>query len=56
MAVLTADHHIGKRKTFRNVVQAALDLAQEDYIVTLGITPDLAFNPIRLYRAGWRGW
>ena len=39
MAVLTADHHIGKRKTFRNVVKAAIDLAQEDYIVTLGITP-----------------
>lgn len=39
MAVLTADHHIGKPEVFRNVVAAALELAQKDYIVTLGITP-----------------
>ncbi len=39
MAVLTADHHIGKPQVFRGVVKAALELAQEDYLVTLGITP-----------------
>lgn len=39
MAVLTADHYIGKPEVFRGVVQAALELAQQDYIVTLGIRP-----------------
>lgn len=39
MAVLTADHHIGKPEVFREVVAAALGFAQQDYIVTLGITP-----------------
>jgi len=39
MAVLTADHHIGKPQVFRGAVQAALELAQQGYIITLGITP-----------------
>ncbi len=39
MAVLTADHHIGKPEVFREVVAAALEFARQDYIVTLGITP-----------------
>lgn len=39
MAVLTADHYIGKPEVFRDVVQAALEFARQDYIVTLGITP-----------------
>ncbi|MDD4042464.1 MAG: sugar phosphate nucleotidyltransferase [Anaerolineaceae bacterium] len=39
MAVLTADHHIGKPEVFRGVVEAALELAQAGYMVTLGITP-----------------
>lgn len=39
MAVLTADHHIGKPRVFREVVQAGLELARQDYIITLGITP-----------------
>jgi mannose-1-phosphate guanylyltransferase len=39
MAVLTADHHIGKADVFREVVQAALEFAQQEYIVTLGIRP-----------------
>ena len=39
MAVLTADHHIGKPRVFREVVKAALEIAKQDYIITLGITP-----------------
>jgi mannose-1-phosphate guanylyltransferase len=39
MAVLTADHHIGKPEVFRSVVQAGLDFAQQGHIVTLGISP-----------------
>ena len=39
MAVLTADHHIGQTQVFRSAIAAALDIAQNDYLVTLGITP-----------------
>ncbi len=39
MAVLTADHHIGQPQVFRGVVEAALEFAQQGYIITLGITP-----------------
>lgn len=39
MAVLTADHLIKKTDTFRQVLQAAADVAGEDWLVTLGITP-----------------
>jgi len=39
MAVLTADHLIKKTDTFRQVLQAAADVASEDWLVTLGITP-----------------
>ena len=39
MAVLTADHHIGDTETFRRAVAAALEVAKDDYLVTLGITP-----------------
>jgi mannose-1-phosphate guanylyltransferase len=53
MAVLTADHLIKKTDTFRQVLQAASDIASEDWLVTLGITPELPRNRIWLYRA-WR--
>lgn len=39
MAVLTADHYIKKKETFRAVLTAAREVAEEDYLVTLGITP-----------------
>jgi mannose-1-phosphate guanylyltransferase len=39
VAVLTADHHITKKETFRDVLAAAHDLAQKGYIATLGISP-----------------
>jgi mannose-1-phosphate guanylyltransferase len=39
IAVLTADHHIGKKETFRNVLCAAHDLALRGHVVTLGISP-----------------
>ncbi|MGB4594617.1 MAG: mannose-1-phosphate guanylyltransferase, partial [Anaerolineaceae bacterium] len=39
MAVLTADHHIGDTETFRRSISAALEVAKDDYLVTLGITP-----------------
>jgi mannose-1-phosphate guanylyltransferase len=39
MVVLTADHHIGNTAVFRSAIAAALDIAQNDYLVTLGITP-----------------
>jgi mannose-1-phosphate guanylyltransferase len=39
MAVLTADHIIGNLKLFKQILTAAYQVAKEDYLVTLGITP-----------------
>lgn len=39
MAILTADHVIQNEPGFRSLLQAAYDVAQDDYLVTLGITP-----------------
>jgi mannose-1-phosphate guanylyltransferase len=39
MVVLTADHFIGDEVGFREVLQAAHDVAMRDHLVTLGITP-----------------
>ncbi len=39
MVVLTADHFIGDAERFREVLKAAHDVAVQDHLVTLGITP-----------------
>lgn len=39
IAILTADHHIGKKHAFREVLEIAHDVAQKGNIVTLGISP-----------------
>jgi mannose-1-phosphate guanylyltransferase len=39
MVVLTADHFIGDTAGFREVLKAARDVAAQDQLVTLGITP-----------------
>jgi mannose-1-phosphate guanylyltransferase len=39
VVLLTADHHIGKDQDFRDLLAAAYDMALQDYIVTLGISP-----------------
>lgn len=39
MAVVTADHFIGRPDTFRDVLCAAQQVAEQGYLVTLGITP-----------------
>jgi len=39
VAILTADHHIGKTVEFHQALRAAYEIAQQDYIVTLGIMP-----------------
>lgn len=41
IVLLTADHHITDKNKFRSVLTAAYKLAQDDYIVTLGISPSL---------------
>ncbi len=40
MAVLTSDHYIGNEENFRQLLLAAKEVAQEDFLVTLGITPN----------------
>ncbi len=39
MAVLTADHIIGNLKLFQQILKAAYQVAGENYLVTLGVTP-----------------
>jgi mannose-1-phosphate guanylyltransferase len=42
MAVLTADHYIGYEDKFRHALRSAYDVAQDGYLVTLGIQPTFA--------------
>jgi mannose-1-phosphate guanylyltransferase len=39
MCVLTADHFISRTERFRQVLRAAARVAEDGYLVTLGITP-----------------
>jgi len=39
VAILTADHHIGKTAEFHRALRAAYEVAQQGYIATLGIQP-----------------
>ena len=39
MTIQTADHHIRNRDLFNYLITAALDVADKNYLVTLGITP-----------------
>ncbi|HRL10623.1 MAG TPA: sugar phosphate nucleotidyltransferase [Aggregatilineales bacterium] len=39
VAILTADHHIAKREKFREVLRHAYRMAQNDRVITLGISP-----------------
>ena len=39
MAIQTADHHIRNKDLFKYLIGTALDVAQKNYLVTLGITP-----------------
>jgi mannose-1-phosphate guanylyltransferase len=42
MAVLTADHYIGDEEKFRHALLAANEVAQDGFLVTLGIKPTYA--------------
>ncbi len=42
MAVLTSDHFIADEDKFRNLLVTAYEVAQKDYLVTLGVTPTYA--------------
>ena len=39
MAIQTADHYIRNRDLFHYLIRTAFDVAQKNYLVTLGITP-----------------
>ena len=39
MAIQTADHYIRNNDLFRYLIRTAFDVAEKDYLVTLGITP-----------------
>jgi mannose-1-phosphate guanylyltransferase len=42
MMVLPADHFIGNQDLFHLIMRVACDVARDDYLVTLGITPTFA--------------
>lgn len=42
MAVLTSDHFIRNVPYFRNLLEAACDMARDGYLATIGITPTIA--------------
>jgi mannose-1-phosphate guanylyltransferase len=42
MAVLTSDHYIADEQGFRETLAAAHDVAQDGFLVTLGVTPTFA--------------
>ncbi len=52
IAILTADHHIGKKDVFRSVLEAAYEIAQQDRIVTLGISPSYPATGFGYIRQG----
>lgn len=52
VAVLTADHHITKKDTFRDVLSASYELAQQGYIATLGISPSYPATGFGYIRQG----
>ncbi|HRT31132.1 MAG TPA: sugar phosphate nucleotidyltransferase, partial [Anaerolineae bacterium] len=54
MAVLTADHYIRRVETFRAVLQAASCVAEEGYLVTLGIEPTYPATGYGYIRRGER--
>ncbi len=52
IAYLTTDHHITRKETFRDVLSAACDLAQQGKIVTLGISPSFPATEFGYIRQG----
>lgn len=52
VALLTADHHIGKPEIFHEVLRVAYNVAQKDYIVTLGISPTFPATGFGYIRQG----
>ena len=52
VAMTTADHHIGKVEVFLDVLKAAHELAQDDYVVTLGISPTFPSTGFGYIRQG----
>ncbi len=52
VVLLTADHHIRKKDDFRDVLEKAHDIAQDDAIVTLGISPTFPSTGFGYIRQG----
>jgi mannose-1-phosphate guanylyltransferase len=54
MACLTADHFIGDEARFRELLTAAAQVAEQDYLVTLGIAPTFASTGFGYIQRGER--
>ena len=54
MACLTADHFISNPERFQQLLVAAKDVAEHDYLVTLGIAPTAAATGFGYIQRGGR--
>jgi mannose-1-phosphate guanylyltransferase len=54
MIVVTADHHVEDEETFSACLAAATEVAEQDYLVTLGITPTFPSTGYGYIRQGDR--
>ncbi len=52
MAVFPADHQVTRAAEFRRAIAAAVEVARQDYLVTLGITPTHAHTGYGYIRRG----
>ncbi|MBK8025652.1 MAG: mannose-1-phosphate guanylyltransferase [Chloroflexi bacterium] len=52
VALLTSDHHIAYKERFRSVLASAHTVAQEGFIVTLGISPSMPSTGFGYIRRG----
>lgn len=52
VAILTADHHITQKEKFRGVLASACEIAQQGYIVTLGLSPSYPATGFGYIRQG----
>ena len=52
MAILPSDHFIRNRDLFHYLLREAFEVAKQNYLVTLGITPDVPIYCVRIHPAG----
>lgn len=52
IALLTADHHVAQEQDFRDILRVAYEVSQDDYVVTLGVSPTFPSTGFGYIRQG----